>query len=63
MGIKLGEAYVVKKCIFRGVLILTKTNGKEFLNPINANVMKKYYTWNNKNYKKKSLSSKPWRMT
>ena len=35
--------YVVKKAFSRGALILVKMAGKEFSNPINADIVKKYY--------------------
>ena len=35
--------YVTKKAFSRGALILTKLDGKEFLGPINADIVKKYY--------------------
>ena len=35
--------YVVKKAFSGGALILTEMDGKEFLGPINANIVKKYY--------------------
>ena len=40
--------YVVKKAFSGGALILTEMDGKEFSSPINAYIVKKYYTWNNK---------------
>ena len=45
--------YVVKKAFSEGALILTEMDGKEFLGPINANIVKKYYAWG---YQKKDLS-------
>ena len=35
--------YVVKKAFSRGALILTEMDGKEFSDPINADIVKKYY--------------------
>ena len=35
--------YVVKKAFSGGALILTEMDGKEFLRPINADIIKKYY--------------------
>ena len=35
--------YVVKKAFSGGALILTEMDGKEFLCPINADIVKKYY--------------------
>ena len=35
--------YVVKKAFSEGVLILTEMDGKEFPDPINADIVKKYY--------------------
>ena len=35
--------YVVKKAFSRRALILTEMDGKEFLGPINADIVKKYY--------------------
>ena len=35
--------YVVKKAFLGGALILTEMDGKEFLGPINADIVKKYY--------------------
>ena len=35
--------YVVKKAFSGGALILTKMDGKEFSNPINVDIVKKYY--------------------
>ena len=43
MGIELGKPYMVKKAFSGGTLILTKIDGKEFSNHINAYVVKKYY--------------------
>ena len=36
--------YVVKKAFSRGALILAEMDGKEFYSPINADIVKKYYT-------------------
>ena len=35
--------YVVKKAFSEGALILTEMDGKVFLGPINADIVKKYY--------------------
>ena len=35
--------YVVKNAFLGGALILTEMDGKEFLGPINADIVKKYY--------------------
>ena len=35
--------YVVKKAFSGGALILIEMDGKEFLDPINADIVKKYY--------------------
>ena len=35
--------FVVKKTFLRGALILTEMDGKKFSNPINADIVKKYY--------------------
>ena len=35
--------YVVKKAFSRRALILTEMDEKEFLGPINADIVKKYY--------------------
>ena len=35
--------YVVKKAFSRGALILTEMDGKKFPDPINADIVKKYY--------------------
>ena len=35
--------YVVKKAFSGGALILTEMDGKEFLGPINTDIVKKYY--------------------
>ena len=35
--------YVVKKAFSGGALILTEMDGKEFSDPINADIVKKYY--------------------
>ena len=35
--------YVVKKAFSGRALILTEMDGKEFLDPINADIVKKYY--------------------
>ena len=35
--------YVVKKAFSGGALIITEMDGKEFLGPINADIVKKYY--------------------
>ena len=35
--------YVVKKAFSGGALILIEIDGKEFLDPINADIVKKYY--------------------
>ena len=35
--------YVVKKAFLGGALIPTEMDGKEFLGPINADIVKKYY--------------------
>ena len=40
-------SYVVKKAFSGGVLILAEMDGKEFSNPINADIVKKYYAWGN----------------
>ena len=40
---QLGGPYVVKNAFSRGALILTEMDGKEFLGPINADIVKKYY--------------------
>ena len=40
--------YVVKKAFLRGALILTEMDGKEFPGPINADIVNKYYVWDNK---------------
>ena len=45
--------YVVKKAFLGGALILTEMDGKEFTDPINADIVKKYYAWG---YQKKDLS-------
>ena len=45
--------YVVKKAFSGGALILTEMDGKEFPDPINADIVKKYYTWG---HQKKDLS-------
>ena len=36
--------YVVKKVFSRGALILAEMDGIEFSSPINADIVKKYYT-------------------
>ena len=36
-------SYVVKKAFSRRALILVEIDGKEFSNPINADIVKKYY--------------------
>ncbi|KAA3462126.1 RNA-directed DNA polymerase [Gossypium australe] len=38
------EPYVVKKVFSRGALILTKMDGKNLLNPVNSDSVKKYFT-------------------
>ena len=43
MVTQLEGSYVVKKAFSEGALILTKMDGKEFLGPINADIVKKYY--------------------
>ena len=45
--------YVVKKTFSGGALILTEMDGKEFLGPTNADIVKKYYAWG---HQKKDLS-------
>ena len=35
--------YLVKKAFSRGALILTEMDGKEFPDPINTDIVKKYY--------------------
>ena len=39
--------YVVKKAFSGRALILAKMDGKEFSNPINVDIVKKYYAWGN----------------
>ena len=39
--------YVVKKAFSGGALILVKMDGKEFSNPIDTDIIKKYYAWGN----------------
>ena len=39
------RSYVVKKAFSRGALILAEMDEKEFSNPINADIVKKYYAW------------------
>ena len=38
----------MKKAFSRGALILIKMDRKEFLGPINADIVKKYYAWDDK---------------
>ena len=40
--------YVVKKAFSGGALILVEMDGKEFSSPINTDIVKKYYAWDNK---------------
>ena len=40
--------YVVKKVFLGGALILTEMDGKEFSSPINTDIVKKYYAWDDK---------------
>ena len=40
--------YVVKKAFLGGALILTEMDGKEFPGLINADIVKKYYAWDDK---------------
>ena len=40
--------YVVKKAFSRGVLILIEMDEKEFSNLVKADIVKKYYAWNEK---------------
>ena len=47
MVTELEGPYVVKKAFSGGVLILAEMDGKEFSNPINADIVKKYYAWGN----------------
>lgn len=37
--------YVVKKAFSKGTLILTEMDGDDLPNPVNSDVVKKYYTW------------------
>ena len=37
----------MKKAFSGGALILAEMDGKEFSNPINADIVKKYYAWGN----------------
>ena len=43
----------MKKAFLGGALILTEMDGKEFPNPINADIVKKYYAWG---HQRKDLS-------
>ena len=45
MVTQLEGPYVVKKAFSEGALIITEMDGKEFLGPINADIVKKYYAW------------------
>ena len=38
----------MKNAFLGGALILTEMDGKEFSSPINADIVKKYYAWSNK---------------
>ena len=38
----------MKKVFLGGALILTEMDGKEFSGPINADIVKKYYAWDDK---------------
>ena len=38
----------MKKAFLGEALILTKMDGKEFSGPINADIVKKYYAWDDK---------------
>ena len=40
--------YVVKKAFLGWALILTEIDEKEFSGPINADIVKKYYAWDDK---------------
>ena len=53
MVTQLGRTYVVKKAFSGGALILTEMDGKEFPDPINVDIVKKYYAWG---HQKKDLS-------
>ena len=48
MVTQLGRPYIVKKAFSWGALILTEMDGKEFSGPINADIVKKYYAWDDK---------------
>ena len=53
MVTQLEGPYVVKKAFSEGGLILIEMDGKEFLGPINVDIVKKYYAWG---HQKKDLS-------
>ena len=48
MVTQLGGALCCEKGFFRRGIKLTEMDGKEFPSLINANIVKKYYAWDNK---------------
>ena len=52
MGAKLGCALCNEKDIFNRSLNVKEMDRKEFFSPINSDVIKKYYAWNDKSDEK-----------